>query len=216
METEEALFAAVGEELQSGQIRQGLWAKALAEEGYDEQRAKARYLKLRVRALRKEIADAEYQDQVRAREEQKRQRSQAIESGFQNLGWRVSGLAQRKRARTRLRAFGFWFPFVVGTAVSFPYVKDENTGLLGQFFIAAGVGLFAGVVGFLVEEITRWFMPTQRHLNREEAAIQAEHEKLDRAKMSWLERTATDLWNLALGLALLCYLVYLGIKYFAK
>ena len=71
-ETEETLYAAVGEEIRRGEIRQGLWAKALSEEGYDEQRARARYLKLRVRSLRKEIAEAAYHEQVRAREEEKR------------------------------------------------------------------------------------------------------------------------------------------------
>jgi hypothetical protein len=145
METEEALYAAVGEELRQGNIRQGLWAKALAEEGYDKQKAKARYLKLRVRSLRKEIADAAYheqarvrahqeqekarvrslrkemadaayQKQARARAHQEQRKAEAIQSGFQQLEWRTLSLSKLQRARGRIRTAWFWPPFVVAFA----------------------------------------------------------------------------------------------------
>jgi hypothetical protein len=116
METEEALYAAVGEELRQGNIRQGLWAKALAEEGYDKQKAKARYLKLRVRSLRKEMADAAYQKQARARAHQEQRKAEAIQSGFQQLEWRTLSLSKLQRARGRIRTAWFWPPFVVAFA----------------------------------------------------------------------------------------------------
>jgi len=56
---EEQLYAHAAEEVASGQIRQGLWAKAIAETGGDEAAAKAHYLKLRVEIMR---AEAEVMD----------------------------------------------------------------------------------------------------------------------------------------------------------
>ena len=49
---EEQLYAQAAEEVASGQIRQGLWAKAIAETGGDEAAAKAQYLKLRVEIIK--------------------------------------------------------------------------------------------------------------------------------------------------------------------
>ena len=44
----------------SGQIRQGLWAKAIAETGGDEAAAKAHYLKLRVEIMKAEAEVTDY------------------------------------------------------------------------------------------------------------------------------------------------------------
>ena len=53
---EEQLYAQAAEEVASGQIRQGLWVKAIAETGGDEAAAKARYLMLRVEIMQAEAA----------------------------------------------------------------------------------------------------------------------------------------------------------------
>jgi hypothetical protein len=52
--TDEQLYEAVGEELASGELRRGLWLKALHETGGDEGRARLRYVGLRVQAMRGE------------------------------------------------------------------------------------------------------------------------------------------------------------------
>ena len=57
---EEQLYAHAAEEVASGQIRQGLWAKAIAETGGDEAAAKAQYLKLRVEIMRAEAEITEF------------------------------------------------------------------------------------------------------------------------------------------------------------
>jgi len=57
---EEQLYAQAAEEVASGQIRQGLWAKAIAETGGGEAAAKARYLKLRVDIMRAEAEVTDY------------------------------------------------------------------------------------------------------------------------------------------------------------
>ena len=57
---EEQLYAQAAEEVASGQIRQGLWAKALAEADGDETAAKGRYLKLRVEIMRAEAEVLDY------------------------------------------------------------------------------------------------------------------------------------------------------------
>lgn len=51
---EEALYAQVYVEIEGGDVRQGLWLKALAESDGDELKAKARYAKSRVNSLKDE------------------------------------------------------------------------------------------------------------------------------------------------------------------
>ena len=57
---EEQLYAQAAEEVASGQIRQGLWAKAIAETDGDDAAAKARYLKLRVEIMKAEAEVTDY------------------------------------------------------------------------------------------------------------------------------------------------------------
>jgi len=52
--SEEALYTQAASELSRKQIRPGLWAKAFAESGGDEQKARARYIDLRVESIRLE------------------------------------------------------------------------------------------------------------------------------------------------------------------
>jgi hypothetical protein len=227
MDTEEALYATVSDELRRGNIRPGLWAKALAEEGYDEQRAKARYLKLRVQSLRKEIAQVVSSEQARVRahqkqqneqaiQHQKQQNEQAIQLGFQQLGWRADSLSQQQRSRQRIRTVGFWLPFVVAILWSFLYLKLESKDESIIFALAAFFGLITGLLGFLVAEITRWFMPSQRQLEREEKDIKDTRANLEYAQKSGLGKFATNVFNFLLGLIGLVYVIALVVKQFAK
>lgn len=51
---EEQLYEAAANEVASGQIRQGIWAQAIAETDGNQAAAKARYLKLRVEIMKAE------------------------------------------------------------------------------------------------------------------------------------------------------------------
>ena len=53
--TEEQLYALVAAELGSSMIRQGLWTKALTDSDWNESRAKALYVRMRVPQLRDEL-----------------------------------------------------------------------------------------------------------------------------------------------------------------
>lgn len=53
---EERLYALAHDELESGEVRKGLWAKALAESDGDKARAEGRYLKLRVEVMKSEAS----------------------------------------------------------------------------------------------------------------------------------------------------------------
>ena len=64
---EEQLYAQAAEEVASGQIRPGLWAKAIAETGGDEA-AKAQYLKLRVEIMKAETEVTDYVRKQAAKE----------------------------------------------------------------------------------------------------------------------------------------------------
>ena len=65
---EQQLYAQAAEEVASGQIRQGLWAKAIAETAGDEAAAKAHYLKLRVEIMQAEAEVTDYARKQAARE----------------------------------------------------------------------------------------------------------------------------------------------------
>ena len=63
--TEEAIYGIVAEEVTQGKYSQGLYAKALCDVGGDEQKARARYIKLRVEALKTQSAAfVEFADEV--------------------------------------------------------------------------------------------------------------------------------------------------------
>lgn len=57
--SDEKYYALVSEEIASGQIRPGLWAIALANCEYNETKAKAIYLKMRVKTLKEELIQTE-------------------------------------------------------------------------------------------------------------------------------------------------------------
>ena len=52
-QSDEALYEFVVDELQSGDVRKGLWAKALAAEDFDQGRARGAYVRMRVAHLRR-------------------------------------------------------------------------------------------------------------------------------------------------------------------
>ena len=54
---EELLYEFVATELESGSLSKGLWTKALAETGFDNARAPALYVKMRVAALQVELRE---------------------------------------------------------------------------------------------------------------------------------------------------------------
>ena len=53
---DEKYYAEVLREMNSGIRRDGIWAKALADSDYDEKKAQARYIKLRVQSLKDEVS----------------------------------------------------------------------------------------------------------------------------------------------------------------
>ncbi len=54
--SDEALYAIALREIESGIRRDGIWAQALSDSSMDQARAAARYITLRVQALRDELA----------------------------------------------------------------------------------------------------------------------------------------------------------------
>lgn len=58
---EERLYERAADELGSGELRKGLWVKALSDVNGNEEAAKARYIKLRVAQYKEEIAASRHQ-----------------------------------------------------------------------------------------------------------------------------------------------------------
>ena len=215
MERDEALYEIVAQEIARGEIRQGLWAKALSEEEYDEQRAKALYIKLRVKSLDRELKEAEHQGRLEARELEKQNAEQEHQARSESLQWRIESLGRLQKSRSRVRAAGFWLAFLPASAVAFPNLKgvDEAAGLFGQFAIAIVIGVVAGALGFVIAEVVRWFMPSQRFLAQEETQIDKERQDLEWARMSPLRRGWSTFINIVLGLLGLMYILWLAIRF---
>lgn len=66
---EESIYEAVYEEIETGMMRKGLWAKALANSDGNENQAKAAYIKLRATAMMDDIAMREQQDEAARQQE---------------------------------------------------------------------------------------------------------------------------------------------------
>lgn len=73
--TETKLYDIVADEIEQGQIRKGLYAKALSITKGDKPKAQALYIKLRVKELTEQIREeqARHQEQIRRDEERARQ-----------------------------------------------------------------------------------------------------------------------------------------------
>jgi hypothetical protein len=74
---DERLYEMVGEELQSKFLRPGLWTKAYADANGDEKRARALYIKYRVRELASEEEQARQRNAVESAEQLARERREA-------------------------------------------------------------------------------------------------------------------------------------------
>jgi len=84
-ESEERLYAQVVKEIEAGQRRDGLWAKALTLSNGDENRAKAEYIKLRVQSLLDDqllhaLREADKQQKERATKKEERERAEAAKA----------------------------------------------------------------------------------------------------------------------------------------
>ena len=119
-------------------------------------------------------------------------------------------LSKQQRSRQRIRTVGFWLPFVVAILWSFLYLKRESKDESIIFALAAFFGLITGLLGFLVAEITRWFMPAQRQLEREEKDIEDIRANLVYAQKSWLGKFGTIVWGVW-GIFLFLYGIWYGI-----
>lgn len=92
--SDEQYYEAVARELSQGGMRPGLWTKALASCEYDEQRAKARYIQLRVESLKAEAETIRRDQQAAARLLASRQKAlEADAMGAYRRGDHVSALA---------------------------------------------------------------------------------------------------------------------------
>lgn len=80
-EVEERLYQTVFKELEAGKRREGLWAKALTIAEFDEKKAKAEYVKLRVESL---LDEEEDQRQVALEKAKELQASGYMRKEFEN------------------------------------------------------------------------------------------------------------------------------------
>jgi hypothetical protein len=101
---EEQLYELVGDELQNGVKRNGLWAKALAYSQGDESKAKALYISYRVQSLKDE---SEILDAIKEQEaKEAQQRNQAQMARDQQVREREASI-KLEEAKTLLKEKGY-------------------------------------------------------------------------------------------------------------
>ncbi len=105
---EEALYAKVHAEIEAGDIRQGLWLKALSDTNGNELQAKSKYAKARVKSLKDEAALTkvileEQEDAARERQRQERasKEKQRQEKAAKEKQRREEAARERRRANVR-------------------------------------------------------------------------------------------------------------------
>lgn len=107
---EEALYEAVVQELANGIKRDGLWAQAFAESDGRQDSTKARYLKLRVQALRDELTLARELVEARERRTAIEQAPELVSEVSQSTEFSHDEIEKSpifEEARTTLRKKGF-------------------------------------------------------------------------------------------------------------
>lgn len=79
---DKSLYGIVDQEFQNGSIDRALWTKALADSDGQEDRTRARYIRLRVNELKTERAQERYQvrKQEKTREKQERPARRAVDA----------------------------------------------------------------------------------------------------------------------------------------
>ena len=92
---EEALYAQALREVESGVRRDGIWAKALVEADMDQTKAAAKYISMRVQALKDEAIVQREMNQLRAQQEEVR-RLEAAEADLPRHGNGCGGIIVRK------------------------------------------------------------------------------------------------------------------------
>lgn len=167
--TEETLYAAVLKEIESGQRRDGLWAKALAGSGMDSTRAQAQYIKLRVQALKDEVALFKAGYEREQLEEKEKYR--ALDKARENE--RLEGEKRREEEKERqklpadhrrdLATKWGWcltlsFFFVVATMGSYaanPKVDSWFFNVLTPILMMIDVGLVFFAIGLVFDSLKR-------------------------------------------------------------
>lgn len=98
-EPDEAYYAAALKELEGGEVRQGLWAKALSESAMDEKKAKAAYIRLRAGILKKErprlVEEQQQAEQFKRQAEQLEREQQRRAEQFKVLEEREQELRRQ-------------------------------------------------------------------------------------------------------------------------
>ena len=175
---EELLYEIVYEEIQRGELRKGLWAKALADADYDDARAKAKYIKLRVKMLRMEFAEQEAHDRsierARAkakrdiqilrekeakeidRENEKKQIDKEIEkltASMDELDKREGYLIKYDRRKQFAKEVMFFSCFIISIPF-FIFLKNliNYTNSAGIYIFVVILPLSVGVIGYLYAE----------------------------------------------------------------
>ena len=132
---EEKIYEKVYEEVASGVKREGLWFKALSESDGEETKAKALYVKLRVRSLIDELIVTEEIQQNTHEIEQ----AQSKETARYNKKMQRAASRQSIRDGIRTGIALLFFLFAVILLVSAFSEKMSVLGYLAVFF--GGVGL---------------------------------------------------------------------------
>ena len=140
---EEKIYEKVYEEVASGVKREGLWFKALSESGGEETKAKALYVKLRVRSLIDELIVTEqvHQNAYKAEQEQYKEEKRNVN--------KLAISRQRAAQKDGIFLFMSYISSILCWVIALSFLAGIAAG--GGWALFAVIG--SGLTGFLAYEI---------------------------------------------------------------
>jgi len=154
MKESDDYFKQVEQEIREGKFQEGLRARVIAETDGNEKKARALYIKLRIKSLKAERADA-----IRKAERQKEEdRLAELDTELENL---VPLVRRRKTFRIIGLIVGFTIGMVFGIVFFILNIIVIENALPILFFGVMGTTC----LGYFVADIILSFIPSQCHLD---------------------------------------------------
>ncbi|NCC61579.1 MAG: J domain-containing protein [Verrucomicrobiae bacterium] len=157
--------------------------------------------------------------QVNASAEQQQQTENAIHSELEQLDQREASLFELRRMRKRTQFVGYGVMFVIsfiafGSLSLVDIDRGKEVDFVRLISIIFVFSIIFGLFGLAVAGVVRWFMPSQRYLEQEEAELKERRERIERSRMSMFERFRKDVVPIIGGLLIFFYAVGQLLKIF--
>lgn len=149
-------YKQVEKEIREGKYEEGMRTRAIAEASGDENKARALYIKFRVRSLKREAANLMRKE----KEEEEQERLAELNIQLENL----SPVARRRKI---IRIVGVSGGFGIGIVVGIILIVSLQvpTGIEDLLLEVLSFGGLGACLGYVSADVVRGFMPSQCRLS---------------------------------------------------